>query len=135
MDNRERIRAEQHLNLLGIAHMVVGGFAGFYALLALVWVVAAAAMHLGWLPSPWPDDDMDTRFMMVGFSVFFVGGLLVAGLNLLAGLRMRQFRSRKLCWWVAILNCFVFPPIGTLFGLFTLVLLSRKHIKSMLETS
>ena len=130
MDTRDRIRAEEHLKLLGAAHWLFAGGAGCYAFFALACVLAVLT---GVLTNLAPTEGFESLLLVV-FSVWFVGGLVVSGLNLLAGFRMRAFRSPGLCHGVAILNCFALPPLSTAFGIFTWVVLSRKHIVEAFAT-
>ena len=60
--------------------------------------------------------------------VFFVWFLVAAAGNLLSGLFLRTRRHRTFSMVIAVINCLHFP-IGTMLGVFTLIVLSRESVQ------
>lgn len=127
-------RDADHLRILAVFHYVFAGLAllgiGFLVVHYLIMRTVMSPEMLAQSPNPPPPEFMR---MFVWFYVF-MGLLFVAGgvLNLLAGKRLRQRRSRMFCMVVAGLNCLQFP-FGTVLGVFTLVTLSRDSVRAMFD--
>jgi hypothetical protein len=68
-------------------------------------------------------------FICLG-GTLIVLGWTVAILLLLAGQRLRKRRSYKFCFVVAAISC-AFMPMGTVLGVFTILVLSRPTVKAM----
>ena len=126
-----RIDAE-HLRLLAIFHFVAAGLAA----LGLLFVgVHFALFHLVFShPEMWdkskqapPPAELFAifRWFYVVFVVWFLGSGIV---NLLSGLFLRARRHRVFSMVVAGLNC-VYMPLGTVLGVFTLLVLVRDSVR------
>jgi hypothetical protein len=127
-----------HLRLLGIFHYVLGGMA---ALISFIWLIYVA---LGVLiisspeimtkgheaPPPEVVGWMLTAFGAVAiFAVWTVAVLLfMAGRNL-----SRQVHYTY-CLVIAAISC-LFMPLGTVLGIFTLVVLTRSGVKEMFDVA
>jgi hypothetical protein len=60
-------------------------------------------------------------------------GVLSMIVNLIAGLRLRQWRSRTFLLFVAGFNCINFP-FGTVLGIFTIMVLTRDSMRGRFDT-
>lgn len=134
-----------HLNLLSVFHFVGAGFSflglGFlflhYLFFRLVFVVPFKAamsdpkMFQGTnaVPAPRPPS-----WILDLFHWFYVLGALVligfAVVNVISALNLRARRNRNFSMVVAGLNC-IHIPIGTVLGVFTLVVLSRPSVEEL----
>ena len=128
----------QHLQLLSIFHFVVAGLAvagiGF---LALHYLMMHAFMSN---PEMWRNQKSGAVFapdqFFAIFAWFYVafGALLVlaAIANLLSGLFLRRRKFRMFSLVVGAINC-IQVPVGTVLGVFTIVVLVRDSIRELYE--
>ena len=123
----------QHLQLLSIFHLVVAGLAGVFSLmpifhLAIGLMFATRAVESG-------DEPIGQLigWMFVAFaSVFIVGGLTFAVCLGLAGRFLAARTHYTFCLVMAGISC-VFVPLGTVLGVFTLIVLVRPSVKAAFE--
>jgi len=85
-------------------------------------------------PVPMPFDP--TQFF-AAFRWFYLligmWGVVSMIVNLIAGFRLRQWRSRTFLLFVAGFNCINFP-FGTLLGIFTIMVLTRDSMRGRFDT-
>jgi hypothetical protein len=128
---------EEHLRLLSIFHYVSGGLTAFFACIPLVHVALGLAFVLApGSASSKPQDGPPAWFGLVfivlgGF--FVLAGWTLAILKIIAGRCLARRRRRTFCVVVACLCC-LFPPLGTVLGVFTLVILSRPAVKALFDS-
>jgi len=122
---------EEHLRLLTIFHYVVGTLAALFSCFALMYVGFGCLML--YAPTQGHGDAppafMGWFFIALG-AVFFLMGEAMAVCILLAG---RYIRRRKHYWFVfanACVQC-LFMPFGTILGVFTIIVLSRRSVKEI----
>jgi len=123
--------SEDHLRLLSVFHYVFAGFAllgmGFLALHYGLMSQVMDSAHWENQANPPPE----------GFFDFFVWFYLAMGLMMLLGLVLnvvaaRSLRARRhwmFCAVVAGLNC-IQVPVGTVLGVFTLVVINRAPVRA-----
>lgn len=124
------------LRQLAIGHYVVAGLMALFSLIFVLHIVLGTAMLTGTLPmksggepsSPDEQRMVGWLFVVMG-SVIVLGGLTLAGFVAYAGRCLTRQRRYLLCLIVAGLSC-LFTPIGTILGVFTLVLLLRPQVKA-----
>jgi len=128
---------QDHLRLLSIFHYVMAGFACLLPLFSLIYIGLGAAMLSGKLPSSPPSAHGDVIggwiFVGVGSVIFFMGAV-GAALNILAGRALAKRERRTLCLVVAGLNC-LHMPLGTLLGVFTLIVLARPSVQALFNSA
>lgn len=126
-------RDADHLRLLSIFHYVIAGFGVFgMCFLGLHFTIMNAAFTnaSNWEDSakggPPPEAIMD----ILKWVYLFLGLLIIAGivLNVLTATSLSRRRNRTLCFVTAGLNCLQFP-LGTLLGVFTIIVLSRESVR------
>jgi len=151
----QRIRDEEHLGILGIFNFVVAGLC-LFGMLAFVphLIMVQSGMFDRMFEKQWEKiEDRGERweersgeefpvafdretgeFLKKTLQVFVVGFMLltaVAGaLCLLSGFGLRARRRRGLSIVVAVLQCFAMP-VGTVLGVFTLVVLGRTSVQEL----
>lgn len=127
-----------HLKLLSIFHFVGAGF----AVLGILFVTAHFAMfHFAFdNPKMWEhqkEGPPPAQFFAV-FKVFYVVfGLWFLSsciLNVMSGLFLRARKFRTFSLVVAAINC-LHIPIGTVLGVFTIVVLVRDSVRELYETN
>ena len=124
---------EEHLRLLSIFHYVVGGFAGllamfpiFHLILGLIFVLAPA----------WFEVEGEAPPAFIGwFFVVFAGMLIAIGLTfavcvIVAGRFLARRRHYLFCLVMAAIEC-AFMPLGTVLGVFTIIVLMRESVKEL----
>jgi hypothetical protein len=128
-----------HLNLLSVFHFVGAGFA---CLGILFLMVHFAFMHFVFTnPALWqnqkgppPPPGFFQMFNIFIFFYLFAGLLLVASaiLNVLSGIFLRIRKYRTFSFVVAGINC-LHIPLGTVLGIFTIVVLCRESVRELYE--
>lgn len=126
------------LRLLSIFHYVVGGITALFSLFPLIHVAIGIGVITGAMPmndgSGNPTDDG----RMFGWIFIVIGGLVIlCGLTLgafiaYAGRCLAAHRRHTLCMVVAALSCLCMP-LGTVLGVFTLVVLLRPSVKAAFD--
>jgi hypothetical protein len=127
----------EHLRLLSIFHYVSGGLTAFVACFPLIHVAVGLAFVLapetisskpqGDAPPAW----FGLLFIAVG-GFFVLAGWTLAILKIIAGRCLARRRRRAFCVVVACVCC-VLPPLGTILGVFTLIVLNRPSVKALFE--
>lgn len=122
----------QHLQLLSIFHYVMAGLAGLMALFPFLHLVIFGMV----LRSDDAQDDPMARLFLgtfMGATVLVIlGGLAFAVCLALAG-RFLALRMRyTFCLVVAAIAC-VFFPLGTVLGVFTILVLVRPSVKEAFD--
>jgi hypothetical protein len=128
-------RDREHLRLLSIFHYVFGGLAAVFACFPSLYVLLGAAIAGGGAAQP---DDSGQAAAAVGLMVAGIGGVCVvsawtiAGLIVYAGKCLAGERHLTFCMVIAGIECLT-PPLGTILGVFTLVVLCRPSVKELFE--
>jgi len=125
---------EQHLHLLSIFHFVVAGITFLFAMFPILHLAIGVAILSGAIPTS--DGDGIPRFFGWFFVVFattwIVCGLTLATLIALGGRALQRRRHYTFCLVVAGLSCLMMP-IGTVLGVFTILVLMRESVKPLFE--
>ena len=127
-----------HLDLLSIFYFVTAGlrFLGVFFLMGYSVLVNTIFAN----PAFWKNQNQaPPPAMLCGIVtiIFVIAGILcvVLGvLNLMAGLFLRQHKHRTFTLVVAALNCLQIP-LGTVLGVFTIVVLVRPSVVQMYEAA
>jgi hypothetical protein len=125
-----------HLKLLSLFHFVGAGL----ALLGILFLLAHFAMFHAFLSNPkmWQDQKlmpppaeffaMFKWFYLVFGAWFFASGAL----NVISGFCLRARKHRTFSLIVAGINC-VHIPLGTVLGVFTIVVLIRDSVRELYD--
>lgn len=127
----------EHLNLLSIFHFVGAGL----AMLGILFLIGHFALFHAFFANPkmWegqkggppPKVFFD---IFKWFYLFFGVWLLASGsLNVISGICIRARTNRTLSLIVAGINC-LHLPLGTVLGVFTIVVLSRQSVRELYGT-
>jgi hypothetical protein len=125
-----------HLNLLSIFYFVTAAlaflsilfFVGYYELMNYVFTNPDFWKNQKGGPPPVEIFDM-VRWMFVVFGLLSAAGGI---LNLVSGLFLRQRKHRTFSLVVAAINCLQIP-LGTVLGIFTIIVLIRPSVVEMYE--
>jgi hypothetical protein len=131
----------EHLRMLTIGHYVLAGINAFFGLLPLIHVGMGLAIVSGKMPMG-PSSSSGGAGVPQAFGWMFVviGALVIvlaqttAVLNVLAARALATRRRRTFCVVVAALNC-INAPLGTVLGVFTLIVLGRERVRQQFEAS
>jgi hypothetical protein len=133
--SRQQAQDEDHLRILSILHYVFGGLLLLGGFFPLLYVGFGILMLSGALNGP------NTRNApppgLAWFFIVFFGAmsLLVWALGLctlFAGYNLSH-RSRYLFCFIVAAICCIQMPLGTILGVFTIIVLSRPSVKEMFE--
>jgi hypothetical protein len=125
---------EDNLNLLSVFHFV----GAVFALLGILFLfVHYALMHFMFTnPALWENQKGGPPPAAVFgiFLIFYViagAWLVISGiLNVMSGLFLRERKNWTFSFVVACVNC-IHVPLGTVLGVFTIVVLSRESVKRL----
>jgi hypothetical protein len=125
---------EEHLKLLTIFHYVVAGLAALFALFPVLHLAMGLAMILS--PESWGDGKGQGPppffgwFFVIFAGVFILAGLLLASGIFIAGRCLAKRRRHTFCLVMGGVEC-IFMPLGTVLGVFTIMVLSRPSVKAL----
>jgi hypothetical protein len=123
---------EQHLNLLAIFHYILGGLVLLSSCIFLIYVVLGLAMVGGAMDGPdGPPEFLGWFVVAFGCACLLVGWLM-GGLIVAAGVKLSRRTSRTFCLVVAGLEC-LNMPLGTILGIFTIIVLMRDSVRALFE--
>jgi len=128
---------EEHLRLLSIFHYVVGGMTALFACIPVVHLVLGLVMVFK--PEVFgPGKDRPPEFLgwiMIGVAaVIILAGWTLAVLLVATGRCLAKRRYHTFCFITACLAC-LFMPLGTVLGVFTLIVLLRPSVKQMFQSA
>ena len=132
----QRSTDADHLNLLSIFHFIGAGL----ALLGILFLCAHfAVMHFIFMnPAFWQNQKgtpPPPEFFSIFIILYIIGGIwfvVSAILNVLSGLFLHARRNRTFSLVVAGINC-VHMPLGTLLGVFTIIVLLRPSVRELYQ--
>ncbi|HUB86661.1 MAG TPA: hypothetical protein VMB22_02125 [Verrucomicrobiae bacterium] len=128
----------EHLKLLSVFHYVFAGVTALFGLLPLIYVFLGLVILLA--PNQFAKPGQDAPPEAVGRILICLGLVLlaffwfVAGLIFVAGRFLARQKHHTFCVIIASLEC-IFVPLGTVLGVFTLVILMRETVKPLFETT
>jgi hypothetical protein len=127
---------ESNLDTLAICHYVYAGLVGLVGMAGLLYVVIGVVIATGTAAGSTSPGTPSTA--AVGGVIAAIGGLvtvllwLKAAFVLWSGLSLKKRQRRTLSFVVACICC-VSVPLGTLLGVFTLVVLSRPQVRAIYD--
>ena len=125
-------RDVEHLRLLSIFHYVMAGITALFAFFPLIYVVLGMVMILnpqameGSGNQPPPPPAIGYLFAGIGV-VFSLAGWAAAICTFLSGRYLAKRQRRMFSFVVAAILC-LFAPLGTVLGVFTILVLSRDSV-------
>lgn len=122
----------QHLTLLSVFHYVVAGLAGLFSLFPVFHLVLMGVL----LSDPEVEGEPAARIAL-GMMVVVIVGMILAGLAFavclaLAGRYLARRTHYTFCLVMAAISC-LFVPLGTVLGVFTILVLIRPSVKERFE--
>ena len=123
---------EEQLHLLSVFHYVLAGICSLVSLFPLIYFGMGLAMMAG-LGSRGPDrfGPFFAGCFMAGFGgLFLVFAVAYALALFLAARFLAERRRHTFCVVVAAISC-AFTPLGTVLGVFSLIVLFRPSVKTL----
>jgi hypothetical protein len=119
----------EHIRLLSIFHYVVAGIAALFACIPLIHLFLGLAMIAGvFQEAEASQRTIGVIFVMVA-GCFILAGWTFVVLVFLAGRFLKKQRRYTFCLVMAAVEC-LFMPLGTVLGVFTIIVLMRDSVKA-----
>ena len=124
---------DEHLRLLGIFHYVCAGMAALFACFPIIHLVLGLMMVLN--PRVFGPIKEQPPPFIGWFFVIFASGIMLAGwtfagLVAWAGRCLGRRKHYTFCLVTACVAC-LFMPMGTVLGVFTIIVLMRPSVKTL----
>jgi hypothetical protein len=122
----------EHLRLLSIFHYILAGLAALFGCFPVLHLTIGLMIVQGALDRP-GHENPPTAFgwLFVGIAgMMILFGWTLAVLLFVAGRQLSRHRGYTLCLVVAAIAC-LFIPLGTVLGVFTIIVLVRPSVKRL----
>ena len=120
----------EHLKLLSIFHYVAAGLAALVACIPFIHLIMGLALASGALGDTEPEA-RPIGFVIVAIAGFFIlVGWIFAALVAFAGRSLQTRKRYTYCLVMAGVEC-LFMPVGTVLGVFTIIVLVRDSVKNL----
>ena len=128
---------EEHLKLLSVFHYVVGGLAGLFALFPIFHLILGLVFIL--VPHKLESEgEMPPAFIgwvfVIFAGMFIIVGWVLAAFIIIAGRFLAHRRHRLFCLVMAGIEC-IFMPLGTVLGVFTIIVLMRESVEQLFSAN
>ncbi len=121
----------EHLKWLSISFYVFAAMTALFACFPFIHLFIGIAMVTGKFDQGDNPPPAFFGWFFIGIaSIFIVSGFALAICNLLAGKYLKQQTKYTFCFVVAVINC-MFAPLGTVLGIFTIMVLLRDSVKTL----
>ena len=121
----------QYLNWLRIGYIVHGVIVMLFSLLPIVHISIGVAMLSGAFDSEKnPPPEFMGWFFVVGGLTIMISGMTLGMLSFVVARYLRLHVKHTFCFVVACITC-VFQPLGTILGVFSIIVLIRESVKQL----
>jgi hypothetical protein len=120
----------EHLKLLTIFHYVLAGMMALFSCFPLIYLILGVAMISGVLPDSQGETKIAGMFFVLFAGIFILIGWTMAILVFIAGRNLARRVRYTYCLVIAGIQC-LFMPVGTVLGVFTIIVLSRESVKAL----
>lgn len=127
----------QHLKALSICHYVMAGITAVFSSIAIfhigmgIMMVTSPSTLTGGAGAP-PPEFIGWMFILIGSGVILIGWTYSV-LIFIAGRFIARRKHHLYCLIMAGVSCAVSVPIGTVLGVFTLIVLLRPSVKELFD--
>lgn len=128
-------RDEEHLRILSIIYYIFGGLGVVGGLLPLLYVVLGVVFLAGGISTPngdGPPPEIGWLFIAIGGGL---SSLIISSAvcTLFAGYNLSRNKRYLFCFVIACICC-ASIPLGTILGVFTIVVLARPSVKQLFDS-
>ncbi len=120
----------EHLKLLSIFHYVAAGMAALFACIPFIHFFMGLALATGALGETGAEGRPVGLVVMAAAAFIILAGWTFAVLVALAGRNLRRRKNYTFCLVMAGVEC-IFMPVGTVLGVFTIIVLVRESVKEL----
>ena len=110
---------------------------GFFALVPVLQLIVGVAVLFAPPPAnqqgEMPPSAVGWFFIIIA-SAFIILGVVIAALIFITGRFLSRRKNHTFCLVIAALEC-LFIPLGTILGVFTIIVLMRDSVKHLFATS
>jgi hypothetical protein len=133
-------RDAEYLNVLAVCHYAVAGLSALCGLFPVLHLFLGVALVRGDFEQGMPvgPGGPPPAFASVGWGFILVASFIIltmwtyAGCLALAGRFLQRRRHYMFCMVMAVISC-LNVPLGTVLGIFTIVVLSRSGVQKMFQ--
>lgn len=127
---------QYYLKLLAIFHYILAGIIGFISCIPIIYVIIGLLIMFGGLQNESGKEApaFIGLFFIVPALLFILSGWAVAICIFIAGRKITKRKAWLFCIILAGIECF-FMPLGTVLGVFTIILLTRESVKKLFMDS
>jgi hypothetical protein len=133
---REYRRDSEHLKMLSIFYFVFCGLNSIGLFFGVLYMAIGLAMVIGGSSGGANAPPPAIGFFLAGLGFFFT--ILIGAIATSVGLTgyyLQKRKRRMFCFVVACCICCVSIPVGTLLGIFTILVLQRESVKEMFRSA
>lgn len=121
----------EHLRWLSIGFYVNAAIIALFSCIPFIHLFVGIAIVSGSFENVKDAPPPFFGWFFVGIaSAFIVSGFALAICNFLAGKFLNQHQKYTFCFVMACVNC-AFAPLGTILGIFTIIVLVREPVKAL----
>ena len=122
----------EHLKLLSIFHYVFGSLTALFSLFPIVHLIIGIVVGSGAFPTEGEEafPEVIGWFFIIFASAFILIGETLAICLFVAATSLAQRRRYKFCFVIAAISC-LSVPLGTVLGIFTIIVLCRPTVKTL----
>jgi hypothetical protein len=124
------------LDYISLFHYIAGGIMALFACIPLIHFFLGIAMVCGSLNDSGgqaPPEWFGLIFAIMG-GIFFIFGQTIAWATIYSGRQIKKRRKYMFSFILACIMC-MFVPIGTVLGVFSIIILSRPSVKELYQIS
>lgn len=123
----------EHLKWLSVGFYVSAGLTALFACFPFIHLFMGIAMLAGKFEQEKNPPPPFVGWFLIGIaSVFILLGFTLAICNFFAGRFLKQQTKYTFCFVIAVVNC-MFAPLGTVLGIFTIIVLLRDSVKALFD--
>jgi hypothetical protein len=128
---RAKSQDEEYLRILSMLYYIFGALAALCFSIPLIHVTIGALMVSGAMSHDSEDAVVGVFFIAIGGAVVLLGWIFAA-CAIFAGYNLSRRKRYRFCFLIACLAC-IQMPMGTILGVFTIIVLARPEVKEMFE--
>lgn len=123
----------EHVKLLAIFHYVAAGMAAMVACIPFIHLFMGLALATGFFGETDPEARPIGLVIVVVAACIILLGWVFAALVAFAGRSLQTRKRYTFCLIMAGVEC-LFMPVGTVLGVFTIIVLMREPVKGLFGT-